>query len=167
MAERRQVESQIEETKKLIDRNESELECAERRVAGEDCNTILDDGRQLISGTLDGGDRRDALRAMEAATRAASLAAEATKRTFSSLSRGVWDRLKAIADGATDMVKRLTQLLVLKVIENIVLPIIFLAIALKASVPIARGLMRISTTMNEDARAALSAMDKALPSRRS
>lgn len=165
-AEHRQIESQIEGNRKLIDRNESELECAERRAVGEDCNTILDDGRQLMSETWTATSGM-ASRATEAAGKMVSSATEATKRTLSRMSRGVWDRLKGIADGATDMVKRLTQLLVLKVIENIVLPIIFLAIALKASVPIARGLMRISTTMNEDARAALSAMDKALPSRRS
>lgn len=103
---RRQVESQIEENKNLFDRNESELECAKLRVAGEDCNTIFDDGRQLIYGPFAAAIDA-ALRAMEAAARVASSAAEATKRTFSSLSRGVWDRFKAVADGAIDMVKRL------------------------------------------------------------
>ena len=153
--ERRQTESQIKKVKELIDRNESEMECAKRRVAGKDCDTILDVGRQLMSGTWT--EMSDVmLGGMEAAGRFVSSAVE--------MSRYVRDRLKTMADDTKDAVKRLTKLLVLTVIENIVLPIIFLAIALKASVPIARGLMRISTTMNEDARATLSAMDKALPS---
>ncbi|MCY4469983.1 MAG: hypothetical protein OXC08_14815, partial [Thiotrichales bacterium] len=67
------------------------------------------------------------------------------------------------ADDAKDIVTRLALILVLLAIENIVLPIIFLAIALKASVPIASGLMKISTSITEDTREALSAMDRALP----
>ena len=76
-----------------------------------------------------------------------------------------WDRFKAIVDGAEDMVTGMVTVLILVVIENIVLPIIFLAIALKGSVPIARGLMRISTSIGEDTREALSALDQALPGR--
>ena len=64
------------------------------------------------------------------------------------------------------MVERMALILVLVVIENIILPIIFLAIALKAIVPTARGLMRITTTIREDTREALSAMDRALPVRK-
>ena len=175
-AERRQVESGIEENKKLIDRTESELECAERRLAGEDCDTIVDDGRQLMSETWTSarGMMSNATEAAgkglssagHAAVRVASSVTEVTNRAFSKMSLGVRDRFNAILDDASDMVTRMTQILVLKVIENIALPIIFLAIALKGAVPMARGLMRISTMMNEDIRAALSAMDQALPSRK-
>ena len=102
----------------------------------------------------------------EAAGRMVSSVTERAK-ALSRTSRVVLDKLKSItADDVTDMVTRLALMLVLVVIENIVLPIIFLAIALKASVPIASGLMRISTTINEDTREALSAMDRALPSRK-
>ena len=101
-----------------------------------------------------------------AAVRAASSVTEATTRALSKMSLGVRGRFNAILDDASDMVTRMTQILVLKVIENIALPVIFLAIALKGAVPMARGLMRVSTTMNEDVRAALSAMDQALPSRK-
>ena len=175
-AERRQTENEIEENKKAMDRNEAELECAERLVAGEDCNTIGDDVRQLMSET--GTAASDIVSsatdaagkglssAGQAAGRAASWATEATSRAFSKMSLGVLDRYNAIVDGATDMVTRMGQVLILVVIQNIVLPIIFLAIALKCSVPLARGLMRISTTIQEDTRDALSAMDKALPSRK-
>ena len=175
-AERRQTENEIEENKKAMDRNETELECAERLVAGEDCNTIADDVRQLMSetGTAASDIVSSAMDAAgkglssagQAAGRVVSSVTEATSRAFSKMSRGVLDGFKATVNGATDMVTRMAQVLILVVIENIVLPIIFLAIALKCSVPLARGLMRISTTIQEDTRDALSAMDKALPSRK-
>ena len=174
--EHRQNESEIEKTKKLIDGNESELECAERRVAGEDCDTIADDVRQLMAetGTAASDIVSSATEAAgkglssagQAAGRVVSSVTEATNRAFSKMSRGVLDGFKTIVDDSKDMVTRMAQILVLVVIENIVLPIIFLAIALKASVPIASGLMRICTTINEDTREALSAMDRALPSRK-
>ena len=75
------------------------------------------------------------------------------------------DRFKAIFDSTQDMVTRMVNILILVVIENIVLPLIFLAIALKGSVPIARGVMRISTSIREDTREALAALDQALTGR--
>ena len=63
------------------------------------------------------------------------------------------------------MVERMAYMLILVVIENIVLPIIFLAIALKGSVPVTRGVMRTSTSIGEDTQEALSALDQALPGR--
>ena len=175
-AERRQIVNEIEETKKAMDRNESELECAELLVAGKDCDTIPDYIRKSMS------EKEAAARDMlsratvatgkglssagQAAGRVVSSVTEATSRALSKMSRGVLDGYNAIVDGAPDMVTRMGQLLILVVIENVVLPVIFLTIVLKCSVPLARGLMRISTTIQEDARNALSAMDKALPSRK-
>lgn len=78
---------------------------------------------------------------------------------------GVLDGFKEIVGATQDMVGRMAIILILVVIENIVLPIIFLAIAVKGSVPIARGVMQISTSMREDTREALSALDRALPGR--
>ncbi len=173
-AERRQVDRKIEKSKDLIDRNESDLECAERFVAGKDCDTISENLRQWASekgtaataivskATLAAG--KGLSTAGQAAGRMVSSVTESTTRAFSKMSLGVLDGFKAIVDDANDMVTRMAQILVLIVIENVVLPIIFLAIALKGSVPVARGLMRVSTTMSEDAREALAAMDKALPS---
>ena len=176
MAKRRRVENEIEENEKAMNRNEAELECAERLVAGEDCDTIVDDVRQLMSET--GTATSDIVsRATEVTGKGLSSAGqaagwvfssvtEATNRAFSKMSRGVLDGFKAIVDNSKEMVERMAQILVLVVIENIVLPLIFLAIALKASVPIARGLMKISTAISEDTREVLSAMDRALPSRK-
>ena len=165
---RKQTESDIKKTTALVAQMDSELECAERRVDGEDCDTILDDVGQVISttGTVT---NEMVSRATDAAGQAAgrviSSVTEATNRAFSKMSLGVLDRFKAIVDGAEDMVTGMVNILILVVIENIALPIIFLAIALKGSVPIARGLIRISTSIGEDTREALSALDQALPGR--
>ena len=126
-AEFGQIEKKIEEIREPIAQNKSELECAEQRVAGEDCITFIDQMKMMT--------------------------------------RGVLDRFKEIVGAAQDMVERMANILILVIIENIVLPIVFLAIALKGSVPIARGLMRINTSINEDTREALSALDRALPGR--
>lgn len=156
-----QIESEIEEQKKLIERNELEMECAERRVAGKDCIGLIEratgkagDYMARTTGAVaDVG---------EAAGRIVSSVTERAK-ALSRTGRVVLDKLKSIADDAKDMVTRLALILVLVVIENIALPIIFLAIALKAAVPIASGLIKISTSITEDRREALLAMDKALP----
>ena len=126
-AEREQTEKRIEETRELIDENESALECAEQRVEGEDCITFIEQIKVMTVGVL--------------------------------------DRFKEIVGAAQDMVERMAYMLILVVIENIVLPIIFLAIAMKGSVPIARGVMRVSTSIGVDTREALSALDQALPGR--
>ena len=156
-AERIQIETEIEEHKKHIERNESAIECAERRVAGKDCDTIVDDVRQLGTATGD---------IISRTTEAAGKKLSGAGQAFSGINRDMLDMFKTLVDNTKDMVERLVRLLILKIIENVVLPIIFLAIALKASVPIARSLMKVSTTMKEDTREALSAMDRALPSRK-
>ena len=148
----------------------------ERRAVGEDCDTFLDDVGNVISttGTVTSemvSRATDAAgkglsSAGEVAGRVVSSVTEATNRAFSKMSLGVLDRFKAVVDGAEDMVTGMVNILILVVIENIVLPLIFLAIALKGSVPIARGLMRVSTSIGEDTREALSALDRALPGRR-
>lgn len=163
-AERGQIESEIEEQEKLIDRNESEKDCAERRVAGKDCVGLIeratDKAGDYMARTAGAVEKLSDVG--EAAGRMVSSVTERAK-ALSRTSRVVLDKLKSIADDAKDIVTRLALILVLLAIENIVLPIIFLAIALKASVPIASGLMKISTSVTEDTREALSAMDRALP----
>ena len=174
-ANRKQIERDIEKTTALVSQKDSELECAKRRVVGEDCDTFLEDVGQVISTTgtvtseMVSRATDTASKGLSTAGRAAGRVvisvADATNRAFSKMSLGVLDRFKAIVDGAEDMMTRMVNILVLVVIENIVLPIIFLAIALKGSVPIARGVMRISTSIGEDTREALSALDQALPGR--
>ena len=51
-----------------------------------------------------------------------------------------------LRDRAVESVQRLTELLVLVAIKNIVLPLVFLAIALKGAMPIAKWLIRMSET---------------------
>ena len=145
-AERKEIESKIENTKELITQKKSELVCAEQLATGEDCNTLLQDVR-------------------EAGDWVGNAVSDGTRWAFSKMGRGVLDGFKSIVNSAQDMIERMANMLILVVIENIVLPIIFLAIALKGSVPIARGVMRISTSIGEDTREALSALDRALPGR--
>lgn len=54
---------------------------------------------------------------------------------------------------AVEYVQGLTELLVLIAIKNIVLPLVFLAIAVKGTVPIAKWLIRMSGTHRREARA--------------
>ena len=51
-----------------------------------------------------------------------------------------------LRDRAVEFVQRLTELLVLVAIKNIVLPLVFLAIAVKGTLPIAKWLIRMSET---------------------
>ena len=114
------------------------MECAKQRVVGEDCDTFLDDVGQVISttGTVTSEMVSRATdvagkglsTAGQAAGRVVSSVTEATNRAFSKMSLGVLDRFKAIVDGAEEMVTGMVNILILVVIENIVLPIIFLAI---------------------------------------
>lgn len=164
-AERGQIESGIEEHEKLIERNQSETECAEQRVDGKDCVGLIERTGDYMASTTAGAFEK----LSDVGEAAGQMVSSVTERAkaLSRTSRVVLDKLKSItADDVKDMVTRLSLILVLLAIENIVLPIIFLAIALKASVPIASGLMRISTSINQDTREALSAMDRALPSRK-
>jgi len=167
-AQRGQIASEIEEQEKLIERNESEMKCAEQRVDGKDCvgwiERTKDKAGDMAARTAGAVGKLSDVG--EAASRMVSSVTERAK-ALSRTTRVMLDKLKSItADDVKDMVTRLALMLVLVVIENIVLPIIFLAIALKAAVPIASGLMRISTTINEDTREALTAMDRALQSRK-
>ena len=154
-AERGQIESEIEKHKTLLERNGDEAECAEQRAAGKECGGPFERmGRAVtkLSAT------------MEPAQRAFSSVTEGV-RALSRKGRVVWDKVKFVAGNADVIVRHLVLLMILLAIENIVLPIIFLAIALKASVPITSGLVKLSTSINKDTRKALSAMDRALPSR--
>ena len=141
-----------------------EMKCADRRLAGKDCvgwiERATDKAGVYMARTAGAVEKLSDVG--EAAGRMVSSVTERA-RALSRTSRVVLDKLKSIADDAQDIVTRLALILVLRVIENIVLPIIFLAIALKGSVPIASGLMKISTSITEDTREALSAMDRALP----
>ena len=55
-----------------------------------------------------------------------------------------------LRDRAVEFVQRLTELLVLVAIKNIVLPLVFLAIALKGTLPVAKWLFRMSETNQQE-----------------
>ena len=58
-----------------------------------------------------------------------------------------------LRDRAVEFVQGLTELLVLIAIKNIVLPLVFLAIAVKGTVPIAKWLIRLSASTHQESRA--------------
>ncbi len=62
-------------------------------------------------------------------------------------------RITVLRDRAVEFVQNVTELLVLVAIKNIVLPLVFLMIAVKGAVPIAKGLIRLTATTNQESKA--------------
>ncbi len=77
---------------------------------------------------------------------------------FPSISSGIAEKTndmvmsmtKLLVEKTNDMVTSMTELLVAIVVENIILPIVFLMIAVKCSVPIAKCSVRLSSTLKQD-----------------
>ena len=63
-----------------------------------------------------------------------------------------FSQITDLRERAVEYVQGLTELLVLIAIKNIVLPLVFLAIAVKGTVPIARWLVRASTSTEREPR---------------
>ena len=61
------------------------------------------------------------------------------------------ERIQAIIDKSSNMVTSITTLLIAIVIKNILLPLVFLAIAVKGSLPLARYSMRLVSGLRRDA----------------
>lgn len=90
-----------------------------------------------------------------------SQSAKATSQAFSKMgdtTTQIWDKIarfasiSGIVEKANDMVTSMTELLVVIVVENIILPIVFLMIAVKCSVPIAKYSVRLSSALKQDSR---------------
>ena len=81
-AERTRIEDDINETERLVAQKESELECAEQRVDGEDCNTLLDDGVRIVLGAKEAAGKGLEF-AGQTAGRVVTSVTEATSRAFS------------------------------------------------------------------------------------
>lgn len=71
--------------------------------------------------------------------------AGAVARALPAISMPSLSHITELREGAVEFVQGLTELLVLIAIKNIVLPLVFLAIAVKGALPIARGLLRLSS----------------------
>ena len=99
-----------------------ELECINRRLAGESCDSLLSKLSNLPSAMLP----------------------DAIKTFFTDITE--------LPDKANEMVKNITKLLAAIVIKNILLPLIFLAIAVKGSLPLARYSMRLVSGLRRDAK---------------
>ena len=97
-----------------------QLECINRRLAGENCDSLLSKLSNLPSAILP----------------------DAIKTFFADITE--------LPDKANEMVKNITKLLAAIVIKNILLPLIFLAIVIKGSMPIARYSMRFVSRLRRD-----------------
>ena len=99
--ERKQIETKIEENRAHFAQNDSELECAKQRVAGEDCKTVGTVAREVLTDATKAVGK-GLLFAGETAGQAVITVTKATSRAFSRMSLGVLDRFKAIVDGAQE-----------------------------------------------------------------
>ena len=59
---------------------------------------------------------------------------------------------KLVVEKTSDMVTSMTKLVVAIIVENVILPIVFLMIAVKCSVPIAKYSVRLSSTLKQDSK---------------
>ena len=104
---------------------------------GQGAQESAPDDQGIISNTLGGLNRM------------VSTVTGAVDRMLPDISMPGLSQITDLRERAVEYVQGLTELLVLIAIKNIVLPLVFLAIAVKGTVPIAKWLMRMSTTDRE------------------
>ena len=79
-----------------------------------------------------------------------STVTDAADRLLPDINMPGLSRITDLRDTAVEYVQGLTELLVLIAIKNIVLPLVFLAIAVKGTLPIAKWLVRVSTSTQRE-----------------
>ncbi len=77
---------------------------------------------------------------------------DATAQMWDKMSMAKFPSISGTIEKASDMVTIMTKLLVAIVVENVILPIVFLMIVVKCSVPIAKYSGRLSSTLKRDSR---------------
>ena len=85
---------------------------------------------------------------------------DAASQSISSIPSGIVEKTsdmvvgttKLVVEKTSDMVTSMTKLVVAIVVENVILPIVFLMIAVKCSVPIAKYSVRLSSTLKQDSK---------------
>ena len=82
-----------------------------------------------------------------------STVTDAADRLLPDINMPGLSRITDLRDTAVEYVQGLTELLVLIAIKNIVLPLVFLAIAVKGTLPIAKWLVRVSTSTQREPKA--------------
>ena len=97
-AKRKEIGHEMQDVEDRIRAAKKELDCIERRLAGEDCGSLLDKLSDAAS----------------------------------------YERFKNIVDEAPDIVISIVKLLIALIVKNILLPIAFLMLVIKCSLPIAR-----------------------------
>ena len=112
-ARREEIKREMDQIQRRIEEGDEVLECIDRRLAGESCDSFLD--------------------------------------KLSNAGKTGFARIAEIVDVAGDMATSAIKLLVAVVIKNIVIPLVFLMIAVKCSLPMFRYCMRLASNMKRDA----------------
>lgn len=119
---REKINQKMARTRERLHVINDQLECTNRRLAGENCDSLLSKLSNLPSAILP----------------------DAIKTFFADITE--------LPDKANEMVKNITKLLAAIVIKNILLPLIFLAICIKCSLPIARYSIQLVSGSRRDAK---------------
>ncbi len=122
-ARREEIGRGMERIEQRIDDGEEDLECIEKRLAGESCDSWLD--------------------------------------KLSSASKAGYTPIKEIVDKSSEMFIGIAKLLIAVIVKNIILPIVFLMIAVKCSVPIAKYSVRLSSILKQDSKGLRDALQQA------
>ena len=104
----------------------------EQALDGQGAQEPASDEQGIVSSTLGG------------LNRLLSSVTGAVDDVLPDISMPNFSQITSLRESAVEYVQGLTELLVLIAIKNIVLPLVFLAIAVKGTVPIAKWLMRVS-----------------------
>ena len=114
---------------------------AEQFLEGQSAQEPASDEQGIVSNTLGGLNRL-----LTAVTNAAD-------SVLPDISMPSLSQITDLRASAVEYVLGLTELLVLIAIKNIVLPLVFLAIAVKGAVPVAKWFMRLSASISGESRA--------------
>ena len=126
--EMKRIEKQIDGVGEQIGDIEERIECVDRRMGGEACETSLPG--MILASTGEMVERVGGM--VESANEKLS----AVGKRLSRAGKSIKDSISTLVKNAPQMMSDLIKLMVLITLEHLVLPIVFLVIALKYSLPV-------------------------------
>ena len=142
-----------------IDRQSGELSAITEEVSGDD-QQILDQPAIDENGIEDQNEQNPATEEQRSIF---DRARDAASQLLPDISMPDFSILSVLVEHAANLVEYLTRLLVLIAVKNIILPLIFLAIALKIIKPVTMRLLAMSTAIERDLKEIRSGRSSALP----
>ena len=133
--EMKRIEKQIDGVGEQIGDIEERIECVDRRMGGEACETSLSGMILASTGEMVervGGMVKSANEKLSAVGKRLSSVQESLSRA----GKSIMDSISTLVKNAPQMMSDLIKLMVLITLEHLVLPIVFLVIALKYSLPV-------------------------------